>query len=32
MASKQHQHDREFKLNAVKYVEEHPEFGLVAVD
>lgn len=23
--SKQHQHDQEFKINAVKYIEEHPD-------
>lgn len=25
MTSKQVQHDKEFKINAVKYVEEHPD-------
>lgn len=25
MASKQKQHDKEFKINAVKYIEEHPD-------
>ena len=28
MASKQPQHDKEFKLNAVKYLEEHPDLTL----
>lgn len=25
MATKEKQHDKEFKLNAVKYIEEHPD-------
>lgn len=29
MANKSKQHDKEFKLNAVKYVEEHPDFTQV---
>lgn len=28
MASKQPQHDKEFKLNAVKYLEEHPDLQM----
>lgn len=27
MASKSNQHDKDFKLNAVKYVEEHPDLS-----
>ena len=27
--SKQKQHDRDFKINAVKYVEEHPDLTQV---
>lgn len=26
--SKQQQHDKDFKINAVKYVEEHPDLSL----
>lgn len=29
MANKSKQHDKEFKLNAVKYVEEHPDLTRV---
>ena len=28
MSSRQKQHDKEFKLNAVKYIEEHPDLTM----
>ena len=32
MASKQPQHDKKFKLNAVKYLEEHPDLTTYSIN